>query len=122
MASRSLTLISHKNPCADRQSDNRDENPEPLLFHALMSPNDRYRSSEVIHGRRGRRSETPPQPTVNNFAAARVGGTRFGWTLGFHFLYPLPRFFRPGGPGLLTTSRLNDFEFYRPARRAGLTL
>lgn len=29
-------------------------------------------------------------------------------------------FSRPGGPGLLTTSRWNDFELYRPARRAGL--
>src|SRR5205823_10969170 len=34
--------------------------------------------------------------------------------------YPLPRFSRPGGPGLRTTSRVNDFEFYRPAHRAGL--
>jgi len=39
-----------------------------------------------------------------------------------HFGYPLPRFFRLDGPGLLTTSRSNDFELYRPARRAGLTL
>jgi transposase len=28
--------------------------------------------------------------------------------------------FRTGGPGLLTTSRHNDFELYRPARRAAL--
>src|SRR6266567_9062369 len=34
--------------------------------------------------------------------------------------YPLPRFSRLGGPGLRTTSRFDDFEFYRPARRAGL--
>ena len=40
--------------------------------------------------------------------------------IGIHFGYPLPRFARPGGPGLLTTSRRNDFELYRPARRAGL--
>ena len=30
--------------------------------------------------------------------------------------------FRTGGPGLLTTSRFNDFELYRPTRRADLTL
>ena len=36
-----------------------------------------------------------------------------------HFCYPLPRLSRPDGPGLRTTSRLNDFELYRPARRAG---
>ena len=42
--------------------------------------------------------------------------------LWIHFGYPLPRFFRTDGPGLLTTSRLNDFELYRPARRAGFTL
>ena len=40
--------------------------------------------------------------------------------LWIHFGYPLPRFSRPGGPGLLTISRRNDFELYRPARRAGL--
>ena len=39
---------------------------------------------------------------------------------GIHIGYPLPRFSRPGGPGLLTTSRFNDFELYRPARWAGL--
>ena len=32
-------------------------------------------------------------------------------------LCPLSRL---GGPGLLTISRYNDFELYRPARRAGL--
>src|SRR2546428_400456 len=40
--------------------------------------------------------------------------------LEFHLRYPLSRFSRLGGPGLLTTSRNNDFELYRPARRAGL--
>jgi hypothetical protein len=37
-----------------------------------------------------------------------------------HRSYTLKRFSRLGGPGLLTTSRSNDFELYRPARRAGL--
>jgi len=41
---------------------------------------------------------------------------------GIHLRYPLPRFSRLGGPGLLTTSRLDDFELIdRPAGR-GLTL
>jgi hypothetical protein len=39
---------------------------------------------------------------------------------GIQLRYPLPRFSRLGGPGLRTGSRLNDFELYRPARRAGL--
>jgi len=37
-----------------------------------------------------------------------------------HWRYPLPRFSRTDGPGLLTTSRVDDFELYRPARRTGL--
>jgi hypothetical protein len=36
--------------------------------------------------------------------------------------YSLGWFSRLGGPGLRTTSRVDDFEFYRPARRAGLAL
>ena len=39
---------------------------------------------------------------------------------GFHWPYPFPRFSRTGGSGLLTASRFNDFELYRPTRRAGL--
>jgi len=36
-----------------------------------------------------------------------------------HFGYPLPRFSRLGGPGLLTTSRIDDFELIdRPVGRA----
>ncbi len=30
-------------------------------------------------------------------------------------------FARPGGSGLLTISRCDDFELYRPTRREGLT-
>jgi len=36
--------------------------------------------------------------------------------------YSLGWFSRLGGPGLLTISRFDDFQLYRPARRAGLTL
>ena len=39
------------------------------------------------------------------------------WRL--HLVYPVT-VSRLGGPGLLTYSRSNDFELYRPARRAGL--
>jgi transposase len=38
----------------------------------------------------------------------------------FHLRYGFCRFSRTGGSGLLTTSRHNDFELYRPARWAGL--
>jgi len=41
---------------------------------------------------------------------------------GIQSRYPLPRFSRTDGPGLLTTSRFDDFELIdRPAGR-GLTL
>ena len=36
--------------------------------------------------------------------------------------YSVVWFSRLGGPGLLTISRFDDFELYRPARRAGLAL
>jgi len=39
--------------------------------------------------------------------------------LGFHFRYRFFRFSRPSGSGLLTTSRVNDFELYGPARWGG---
>ena len=42
--------------------------------------------------------------------------------VGCHFLYPIKPFSRPGGPGLLTSSRIDDFELIdRPVGR-GLTL
>ena len=63
--------------------------------------------------------EQPVQQAVKNFAANRaVNGS--DWPLGFIFGYGSFRFSRTGGPGLLTSSRLNDFELYGPARRAGL--
>lgn len=37
-----------------------------------------------------------------------------------HWTYPFSRFSRAGGSGLLTTSRLNDFELYRPPAGTGL--
>jgi hypothetical protein len=61
----------------------------------------------------------PAQQMVNNFAASRTA-TVSDWPLGFIFgigSYWLPA---PAGSGLLTSSRFNDFELYRPARRAGL--
>jgi len=48
------------------------------------------------------------------------GPIRMALPFGFH--YPCRLVFRTGGPGLLTTSRHNDFELYRPVRRRGLTL
>ena len=61
-----------------------------------------------------------PQPAVNNFVAAKELAARFGWRCQMVFTIRVHWFFRTGGPGLLTISRSNDFELYRPARRAGL--
>ena len=61
-----------------------------------MSPNDQYRTSEVIHGWRGERSETSPQPAVNNFAGD-VGDLNIGWLERLHFRYPFFRFSAPAG-------------------------
>ncbi len=57
--------------------------------------------------------------TVNNFAANRTASLdRIDLRVSFPLsLLPVSR---PGGLGLLTTSRFNDFELYRPTRRAGL--
>jgi len=46
---------------------------------------------------------------------------RFGWCRLWFFTIRV-LVFRTGGPGLLTTSRDNDCELYRPAAGAGLTL
>jgi hypothetical protein len=57
--------------------------------------------------------------TVNNFAAHRSASPdRMG--LGVHFRYRFIPVARAGGPALLTTSRHDDFELYRAARRSGL--
>jgi hypothetical protein len=57
---------------------------------------------------------------VNNFAAARAARD-FGWPP-FVICFIPQRFSRPGGPGLRTTSRFDDFELTdRPVGR-GLAL
>ena len=56
-------------------------------------------------------AESSPEPTVNNFAAARVA-TAWGWPGSFIRGYPFDRFSRTDGSGLRTFSRLNDFELY----------
>jgi hypothetical protein len=62
-----------------------------------------------------------PPPTVNNFVAANGVATGSGWLLMVISCIRKP-FSRPGGSGLLTTSRINDFELIdRPAGR-GLAL
>ncbi len=63
-------------------------------------------------------AELWPRLTVNNFVAAR--GEPIRVAVGSHVPVSVNRFSRPGGPGLLTHGRCNDYEFYRPARRAGL--
>jgi hypothetical protein len=59
--------------------------------------------------------------TVNNFVAACAAGD-FGWPWSFIRSYPFPWFSRAGGSGLLTSSRLNDFELYGPPAGRDLTL
>jgi len=63
-------------------------------------------------------AEPWPRPTVNNFVAAR--GEPIRVAVGSHVPVSVNRFSRPGGPGLLTHGRFNDYDLYRPARRAGL--
>jgi hypothetical protein len=58
------------------------------------------------------------QQVVNNFAANRAAPVS-DWPLGF-ISVSVRTGFPAGGPGLLTTSRFNDFQLCRPARRAGL--
>ena len=80
-----------------------------------------YRLSEVIHGLRSGPYGKLAQQAVNNFAANRAA-TDIGLAFGFQFRYRFVWFSRPGGPGLLTSSRANDFELMdRPVGR-GLTL
>ena len=62
-----------------------------------------------------------PQPTVNNFVAAKNRGPiRMAGTWSFH--YPCLWFFRTGGPGLQRPSRFNDFELIDRPTGAALTL
>ena len=62
------------------------------------------------------RQETPADPTVNNFVAANAARDSDGHDSSSAL--SLNRFSRPGGPGLLTTSRFNDFELMdRPVGR-----
>jgi hypothetical protein len=61
------------------------------------------------------------EQVVNNFAANRAARVS-DWPLGFIFGIGSHWFSRTGGPGLLTSSRLDDFELMdRPVGR-GLTL
>ena len=82
-----------------------------------MWSNDQYRLSEVIHGLPVGRVRKPALQAVNNFAAAGSVLAR-SWFC----VYPVHRFPAPGGSGLLTTSRSNDFELYGPPAGRGLTL
>ena len=71
----------------------------------------------------GEESAAPlsPQPTVNNFVQMRdltIQESQKGIISG----YDCARFSRLGGLGLSSASRPNDYELYRPARRAGLDL
>src|SRR3974377_1451414 len=77
----------------------------------------KYRLSEVIHGLPVGRVRKPALQAVNNFAAAGSVLAR-SWFC----VYPVHRFPAPGGSGLLTTSRSNDFELYGPPAGRGLTL
>jgi len=80
-------------------------------------PNVHYRLSEVIDWQPAGRREQPAQRTVNNFAAAGSALVK-DWLC----WYPVHWFPAPGGSGLLTNSRLNDFQLYGPPAGRGLTL
>ena len=62
---------------------------------------------------------------MNNFVAAKKFAARFGWRWRFAkgAVFTIRGLvFRTGGPGLQRSSRDNDFQLYRPAAGAGLTL
>ena len=64
------------------------------------------------------RQESPAALLVNNFVAAKKLAARFGWCGPLVFTIRVSWLARPGGSGLLTTSRYNDFELMdRPAGR-----
>ena len=66
-------------------------------------------------------AEPWPQTPVNNFVAARAA-LSLGWLDQLISGYPSNGFPAPAGPGLRTTSRIDDCELIdRPAGR-GLTL
>ncbi len=52
--------------------------------------------------------------------SANRSATGIGLALGCHCRYRFCRFSRPSGSGLRTIGRVNDFDLYGPARRAGL--
>jgi hypothetical protein len=73
---------------------------------------------KFIHS--GEESEATPlaAAAVNNFAVGTFEAILQATVCPLnHWLYWLSR---PGGPGLLTHCRCNDFELYRPTHRAGL--
>jgi Transposase/Transposase IS116/IS110/IS902 family len=76
-----------------------------------------YRLSEVVHRLPAGPQESPAGQTVNNFAAAGSALVLDGF-----YWYPVHWFPAPGGSGLLTASRSNDFQLYGPPAGRGLTL
>jgi hypothetical protein len=97
------------------QDDGLDHEPHGRNGRVAQRPNIGY-PKLFIGGAVGRR-EAPAAPAVNNFVAANPA-PGLGWPMRFICGYPLPWFSRPGGPGLLTTSRVNDSELMdRPVGR-----
>ena len=72
----------------------------------VIGPNANIGHPKLFMADQASAAESWSQAGVNNFVAAR---DRFGWPIGFMVRYPFLRFSRPGGSGLLTTSRLDDF-------------
>ena len=87
------------------------------IYLKRRQPNVEYRLSEVIHWLPAGPQESPARRTVNNFAAA---GSAL--VLDWLWWYPVHWFPAPGGSGLLTFSRFNDFQLYGPPAGRGLTL
>ncbi len=77
----------------------------------------KYRLSEVIHWQPAGPPEPPAPRTVNNFAAAGAALVN-DWLV----WYPVHWFPAPGGSGLPTNSRFNDFQLYEPPAGRSMTL
>ena len=65
-------------------------------------------------------AEPWPRPIVNNFVAAR--GEPIGMVNELHLPVSVNRFSRPGGPGLLTLGRFNDYDLIDQPVGRGLAL
>ena len=84
-------------------------------------PNDNIGNPKLFMGGKASGANLRPPPTVNNFVAATSAVTDSGWPLIVISCIQL-RFSRPGGPGLLTSGRYNNFPSAIASQRRRMSL